>query len=62
LCKDSGDNGERPNTIAESVSPLELSRKRPRDNEDSSNDAHLRNENDPGNTPASVDMELADEV
>jgi hypothetical protein len=61
-----GDNGEWPN--AASVPPLPLSRKRRRENEESSNDAHLRNENGPGNNTATgwakfvFDLELAEEV
>jgi hypothetical protein len=37
LCEDSDDNGEWPNTVP--VPPLPLIRKRPRDKEESSNDA-----------------------
>jgi hypothetical protein len=74
LCEEgSDDNGELPNTIAASVPPLlhVVSRKRPRDQEESSNtsDAHLpSNENEAGNTSATgsadfvVDLEFADEV
>jgi hypothetical protein len=67
LCEDSDDNGEWPNTA--SVPSLPLSRKRPRDKEELSNDASLsRNENGPGNNTATgsaefvVDLELADKV
>jgi hypothetical protein len=66
LCDDSGDNGEWPNTA--SVPSLSLSRKRHRDNEESSNDDHPHNEKFPGlkTTTGSaefvVDLELADEV
>jgi hypothetical protein len=66
LCE-GDDNGEWPN--AASVPPLPLSRKRRRDNkEESSNDAHPRNENYPGNKTATgwatfvFDLELAEEV
>jgi hypothetical protein len=56
LCEDSDsdsdDNGERSDTIAASVLPLLVSRKRLRDKEGKSNDALPSNENDPGNTPA----------
>jgi hypothetical protein len=66
LCRDSDGDGERPNTA--SVPSLQLSRKRPRDKEESSNDALPRNENGPGNKTATgsekfvVELELADEV
>jgi hypothetical protein len=66
LCEGSDDNGEWPN--AASVPPLPLSRKRRRDKEESSNDAHHRNENGPGNNIATgwakfvFDLELADEM
>jgi hypothetical protein len=66
LCEGSDDNGELPNTntnaIAASVSSFLVSKKRPRDNEESfKNDAHAHhpsNENDPENTPitGSVDF------
>jgi hypothetical protein len=63
LCRDSGDdNVEWPN-----VPSLPLSVKRPREKEDSPN-AHLRNDNGPGNKTATgsaefcVDLELADAV
>jgi hypothetical protein len=71
LCKDSDgvDKGEWSSTNATSVPPLLLSRKRSRDEDESSNDAHhLRNENDPGIKTATgsgefiVDMKLAGEV
>jgi hypothetical protein len=64
--EDSDDNGEWPNTA--SVPSIPLSRKRPRDKEESSNDANSRNENGPGNNTATglaefvVDLELTDEV
>jgi hypothetical protein len=64
LCRDSGD-GKWPNTA--SVPSLPRSSKRPRD-EESSYDAHPRNENGPGNKTTIgsaefiVDLELADEV
>jgi hypothetical protein len=60
------DNREGSSTNAASV-PL-LSRKRLRDKEASSNDAHLRNGSGPGNTTATgtgefvVDLELEDKV
>jgi hypothetical protein len=60
------DNGEWPN--AASVPPLPLSRKRCRDKEESSNDAHPRNEHGTGNKTATgwaefvFELELADEV
>jgi hypothetical protein len=66
LCEGSDDNGEWPN--AASVPPLPLSRKRRRENEESSNDAHPRHENGPGNNTTTgwaefvFDLELADEV
>jgi hypothetical protein len=66
LCRDSDDDGEQPNTA--SVPSLPLSRKRPRDKEESSNDAHPRNENGPGNKTGTgsakfvVDLERADKV
>jgi hypothetical protein len=67
LCQDScDDDGERPNTAP--VPSLLFSVKRPRDNENSSNGAHPRNENGPGNKTATgsakfaVDQERADEV
>jgi hypothetical protein len=64
LCEDSDDNGEWPNTA--SVPSLPLSRKRPRDKEESSNDAHPCSENFPGNKTATGSaefaVELADEV
>jgi hypothetical protein len=68
LCEDSdGNNGERPNRayIASLPPP---STKRHRDKEASSNAAHLRNENGPGNKTVTrsvefvVDLELADDV
>jgi hypothetical protein len=66
LCE-GDDNGDWPN--AASVPPLPLSRKRRRDNEEeSSNDAHPRNGNGPGNKTATgwakfvFDLEVADEV
>jgi hypothetical protein len=52
----SDDNGELPNTA--SAHPLPLSRKRPRDEEESSNDAHPRNGNDPRNKPATGSAEF----
>jgi hypothetical protein len=45
LCEDSDDNGEQPMTA--SVPSLPLSGKRPRNKEESSNYAHLRNKNGP---------------
>jgi hypothetical protein len=66
LCDDSDDNGEQP--ITASLPSLPLSKKRPRDKEESSDDAHPRNENVPTdkNAPGSaefvVDLELVDEV
>ncbi len=67
LCEGSDGNGDWPN--AASAPPLPLSRKRRRDDkEESSNDAHLLNENGPGNKTATgwakfvFDLELADEV
>jgi hypothetical protein len=66
LCEDSDDNGEWSNTA--SVPPLPLSGKRPRDKEESSNDAHSRNGKGPrtknatGLAEFAVDLELADEV
>jgi hypothetical protein len=66
LCEDSDDNGEWQNTA--SVPPFPLSRKRTRDKEELSNDAHPCNENGSGNKTAPgsaqfiVDLELADEV
>jgi hypothetical protein len=66
LCEDSDDNGEWPNTA--SVPSLPISRKRPRDKEESSNETHPRNEDGPGNKTATgsaefvVDLELADEL
>jgi hypothetical protein len=69
LCEDSDDSGEWPNTNAASISPLPLSRKRPRDKEDSSNsEGYPPYENSPGNKTATgsadfvVDLELAEEV
>jgi hypothetical protein len=72
LCEDSDgfDNAELLNTNAASVSLLLLSRKRPRNKEESSSKHahHPRNKNDPRNTAAAgsadfvVDLELADEV
>jgi hypothetical protein len=70
LCEDSDDNREWSSTNATSIPSLPLTRKRARDNEESSkNDAHhLRNENDRINTSATgspdfvVDLELADKV
>jgi hypothetical protein len=65
LCRDGDDNGERPNTAPNPSLPL--SRKRFRDKEDSSNDAHPCSENGPGKKTATgsaefvVDLELADE-
>jgi hypothetical protein len=51
LCEDSSDdNGQLTNTA--SVPPLPASRKRPRDSEESPNDAHPRNINGPGNKTA----------
>jgi hypothetical protein len=66
LCEGSDDNGVWPN--AASVPPLPLSRKRRRDKEESSNDAHPRNESGPGSRTATgwakfvFDLEFADEV
>jgi hypothetical protein len=66
LCEDSDHNGELPNTA--SVPPLPLTRKRPRDKVESSNNAHLRHVSGPGDktttdsTECAVYMELADEV
>jgi hypothetical protein len=66
LCEDSDANGEWPNTASAPSPPL--SRKRLRDNEGSSKDAHPRNENGPVNKTATdsaefvVDLELADEL
>jgi hypothetical protein len=66
LCEDSDASGEWPNT-ASAISPP-LSRKRVRDNEGSSKDAHPRNENGSGSKTATgsaefvVDLQLADEV
>jgi hypothetical protein len=66
LCEDSGDDdGEWPNTA--SVPSLPLFGKRPRDKEESFDDAHLRNENGPGNKNATgsaafVIEQLANEV
>jgi hypothetical protein len=70
LCEDSrdddNDNGEWPNTA--SIPSLPLSRKRCRDKEELSNDAHSRYENGLGNKTGTgsaefvVDLELADEV
>jgi hypothetical protein len=66
LCDDSDDNEEWPNTA--SVPSLPVSRKRPRDREESSTDAHPHNENGPGKNIATgsaefaVDLELADEL
>jgi hypothetical protein len=60
-------NGERPNTASDGVS-LQLSRKRPRDKEESSNGNHPQNENGPVQNNAIdatefvVDLELADEA
>jgi hypothetical protein len=77
LCKDNDDdddddddddNREGSTTNAASVPSLPHTRKRHRDKEASSNDAHLRNGSGPGNTTATgtgefvVDLELADEV
>jgi hypothetical protein len=65
LCE-GDDNGEWPN--AASAPPLPLSRKRRRVNEESSSEAHPRNENGLGNNPATgwgefvFDLELADKV
>jgi hypothetical protein len=50
LCRDSRRRRRRPNN--ESLSCLPLSRKRPRDNEVSSNDDHPRNESGPGDKNA----------
>jgi hypothetical protein len=64
LCE-GDDNGGWPN--AASVPPLPLTRKRRRDKEESSNDAHPRNENGLGKKTATgwvefvFDLELADE-
>jgi hypothetical protein len=72
LCEDSDDDdndndkGEWPNIA--SIPSLPLSRKRRRDEEELSNDAHSRNESGLGNKTATgsakfvVDLELADEV
>jgi hypothetical protein len=65
---DDEDNGELPNTA--SAPSLLLSKKRPRDKEESpSNDTHPRNENGPGNNKTAtssaefvVDRELAGDV
>jgi hypothetical protein len=66
------DNGELPKTVSVNSSSrrrsLPVSRKRSRDKEESSNDAHPRNKNDTRNKTATgsaefvVDLELADEV
>jgi hypothetical protein len=66
LCEDSDDIGEQP--ITASLPSLPLSKKRPRDKEESSDDAHPRNENGPTDKNATdsaefvVDLELVDEV
>jgi hypothetical protein len=66
LCEGSDGNGGWPN--AASVPPLPLTRKRRRDNEESSHDTHPHNENGSGNKTATgwakfvFDLELADEV
>jgi hypothetical protein len=66
LCAYSDDNEERPNTAP--VPSHSLSRKRPRDKEESSNDIHPRNEKEPryktatGSAEFVIDLELADEV
>jgi hypothetical protein len=69
LCEGSDDNGEWPNANTASVPSLPLSRKRPRDKEELSNDIHPRkNGNDPVNKTATGsaefidDLELANEV
>jgi hypothetical protein len=55
LCEDSDDNGQLPNTA--SVPPLPASRMRPRDSEESPNDAHPRNETATGSAEFVVDVE-----
>jgi hypothetical protein len=65
LCSDSEDDGEWPNKNTASVPSLPISRKRPRDKEDSSPAAHPYNENGHGKNTATgsaefvVDLELA---
>jgi hypothetical protein len=60
LCEDRDDSGEWPNTasVPSLLCTLPLSRKRPRDKEKLSNDAHLRNDNGPGNKTATGSDEL----
>jgi hypothetical protein len=62
LCEDSDDNGEWSNTAA-SVPSLPLSKKRPRDKEELSNDDHPRNEKGRGHKIAagSTENELGSE-
>jgi hypothetical protein len=66
LCEDSDDNSEYPDTA--SAPSLFLSRKRPRDKEEASNNAYPHNENGSGNktgtgsTELVLDLELAAEV
>jgi hypothetical protein len=68
LCEDSDDNGEWPSTNTASVPPLLLSRKRLRDEEESSKDTYLRSDNGPGDKTVTgsvefiIDLELADRV
>jgi hypothetical protein len=70
LCQDSGDNEEWQTTasVPSLLYTFSLSRKRPRDKEESSNDAQPRNENVPGNKTATgsaefvVNLERADEL
>jgi hypothetical protein len=69
LCEGSDDNGEWPNANTASVPSLPLSRKRPRNKEELSNDIHpSKNGNDPVNKAATgsaefvEDLELANEV
>jgi hypothetical protein len=64
----SDDNGEWAYTNAAPIPSLPLSRKRPRESEEVSNDLYPRNESIPGDktvtgsTEFAVDLELADEV
>jgi hypothetical protein len=60
LCGDSDDNSERLDTA--SAPSLFLSRKRPPDKEEASNDAHPHHENAPGNKTATGSAECEVEM